>query len=168
MCWSWKGYGIVVYITVSTGVGGVRIIDNYIDKRAYGFEPGHQIIDIDNTVCPECKSGELEDLVSGTAMTYRFGVKAYEIKDQNLWDEELPRLLAYGLHNTILHWSPDVVVLGGSMIVGDPAINVEQTNEHLRNISKIFPELPAVKKAELGDFGGIHGALAFVRQNIDT
>lgn len=161
-----RGHNIVVYITVSTGVGGARIVNNTIDHRAYGFEPGHQIIDIDNTVCPECKSGQLEDMVSGTAVEYRFGVKPYEIQDPKLWDEVLPQYLSYGLYNMILHWSPDVVVLGGSMMVGDPAINIVQTKMFLDKIPTIFPEWPEIKKAELGDFGGLHGALAFVRQNL--
>ena len=161
------GANIVVYITVSTGVGGARIVDGRIDKRAYGFEPGHQIVDIDQTLCKECKSGQLEDLVSGTATKHRFGKEPYEVHDELLWSEELPQWLAYGLNNTILHWSPDVVVLGGSMIVGDPAISVENTEMYLKNILKIFPNIPEVRKAKLGAVGGLHGALAFVRQNLN-
>ena len=79
-----KGSDIVVYITVSTGVGGARIVDGEIDRRAFGFEPGHQIIDIDNSICKKCKSGQLEDMVSGTATQHRFGVKPYEVEDPNL------------------------------------------------------------------------------------
>ena len=56
------GYNIVTYITVSTGVGGTRIVDGRIDRRIYGFEPGHQTIDIDNSVWEGSASGQLEDL----------------------------------------------------------------------------------------------------------
>ena len=160
-----KGHKIVVYITVSTGVGGVRIVDGFIDERAFGFEPGHQVIDIDNTVCPQCVSGQLEDLISGTAIERRFRMKPYEVQDKNLWNEELPKWLAYGLANTIMHWSPDVVVLGGSMVVGDPAISISQTEKYLQGILKIYPEIPAIMKAECGDLGGLYGALAFIDQH---
>lgn len=160
-----RGYNIVVYITVSTGVGGARIVRGVIDERAYGFEPGHQVIDIDNTVCPECLSGQLEDLISGTAVERRFNMKPYEVQNESLWNEELPKWFAYGLANTIMHWSPEVVVLGGSMVVGKPAISVSQTEKFLQDILKIFPELPAIKKAECGDLGGLYGALAFIDQN---
>lgn len=160
------GHDIVVYITVSTGVGGARIVHGKIDHRVYGFEPGHQMIDLGNTVCKKCKSGELEDMVSGTATALRYGKKAYEVKSSKLWNEELPLWLAHGLRNTILHWSPDVVVLGGSMIVGDPAISVEATELILRDILKIFPEPPIIKIAEHDAFGGIYGGLAFIRQNL--
>ena len=160
-----KGYNIVVYITVSTGVGGVRIVDGLIDKRAFGFEPGHQVIDIDNTVCPKCLSGQLEDLISGTAVERRYHKKPYEVQDETLWNEELPKWLAYGLANTIMHWSPEVVVLGGSMVVGDPAISVSQTKKYLQDILKIFTKSPDIKKAECGDSGGLYGALVFMDQH---
>ena len=169
-----KGKEIVVYMTVSTGVGGARIVDGTIDRNRFGFEIGHQIIDIDATLCPECTvnssvdgvsdpANEAEELVSGTATAIRFGKKAYEVTDPNLWEHELPRWLAVVVNNTVVHWSPDVVVLGGSMIVGDPAISVPQTEKYLREIL-IFPELPEIKAAELADIGGLHGALVFVKQ----
>lgn len=147
---------IGVYITVSTGVGGVRFINNKIDKNRFGFEPGHQIIDFEN-------KRSLEALVSGTALEKRMGKKPYEVMEPEIWSE-LARTLAYGLYNTILHWSPDVVVLGGSMVVGEPAIDIELVKKYLNEINTKFPELPEIKKAELGDFGGLHGALAFLKQ----
>jgi predicted NBD/HSP70 family sugar kinase len=158
-----KDADIVVYITVSTGVGGARIVGKKIDRRAFSFEPGKQIIDPDNTLCPDCPGNTLEEYVSGSAVEKRFGKKAYEIKqDDPLWDI-LAEWLSYGLHNMIVHWSPEVVVLGGSMIVGDPAISVEKTHEHLKKTLKVFPECPDIRKAELGAFGGLHGALELIR-----
>ena len=116
-----KGHSIVAYITVSTGVGGARIVDGAIDKYTLGFEPGHQIIDPDNTLCPECEGNDLESYISGTAVTKRFGKKPYEITDPIVWDE-LAKFLAYGLNNTIVHWSPDIIVIGGAIMkkVGIP------------------------------------------------
>lgn len=151
-----KGEEIGVYITVSTGVGGARYVDGVIDENRFGFEPGHQIIDFENNL-------SLESLVSGTALEKRAGKKAYEVTDPVIWDE-LAKTLAYGLYNTILHWSPDLVVLGGSMIVGEPAIDVELVKKYLNKINTKFPELPEIKKAELEDFGGLYGALAFLKQ----
>ncbi len=160
------GHSVVVYITVSTGVGGVRIVDGNIDRSVCGFEPGHQIIDADHSMCPECKSGQLEDMVSGTATAHRFGKKPYEIEDEHLWTVELPHWISYGLINTIVHWSPSVVVLGGSMIVGDPAISVPHIERCIHDNLTIFPTLPAIKKASCGDFGGIYGAMEFVGQHL--
>ncbi|MCR4330874.1 MAG: ROK family protein [Patescibacteria group bacterium] len=159
------GFNVVAYITVSTGVGGARIIEGKIDEAVIGFEPGHQIIDPDNTLCPECEGNDLESYVSGVAVGKRYGMKPYEIKEETLWEETLPKFLAYGLNNTVVHWSPDVVVLGGSMIVGDPAISVEATERYLKEIMHIFPNIPVIKKATLGAEGGLHGALAYLKQN---
>lgn len=151
-----KGKEIGVYITVSTGVGGAKYENGVIDENRFGFEPGHQIIDFKN-------NRSLESLVSGTALEKREGKKAYEVTDPAIWDE-LAHTFAYGLYNTILHWSPDIVVLGGPMIVGEPAISVELVKKYLNEINTKFPELPEIKEAECGDFGGLYGALAFIKQ----
>lgn len=158
-----RGKSIVAYITVSTGVGGVRIIDGKIDRASVGFEPGHQIIDADKSLCPTCEGNDLEAYVSGTAIEKRYGVKPYEIHDDAVWDE-LAKLLAYGLTNTIVHWSPDVVVVGGSMMK-EVGIPIDAIRKHLAETLRIFPELPLIEKAELGDFGGLYGSLAFARMH---
>lgn len=151
-----KGKDIVAYITVSTGVGGVRIVNGKIDNSAYGFEPGHQIIDFK-------ESKYLEDLISGTAIEKKFTKRAYEVTDEKVWDE-LAKLLAYGLNNTIVHWSPDVVVLGGSMIVKEVGIKIPKVVECLKSILYIFPKLPEIKQASLEDFGGLYGANEIIKQ----
>lgn len=160
-----RGFPIVAYITVSTGVGGVRVVNGAIDEASIGFEPGHQLIDMDNSVCPDCEApATLEHYVGGEALKKRFGVEPYEVRDPNVW-EELSKYLAHGLYNTILHWSPDVVVLGGSMIVGDPAISVLRVKAHLESMPKVFHRLPEILEASLKDFGGLYGGMAFLKSN---
>lgn len=156
-----RGFPIVAYLTVSTGVGGARIVEGMIDEHAQGFEPGHAIIDPDNTLCPTCDGNELEDYVSGTSVEKRFGKKPHEITDPVVWDE-LAKFLAYGVHNTIAYWSPDVVVIGGSMM-REVGIPIEAVEKHLKEIFHITPSAPAIRKAELGDIGGIYGALAYLQ-----
>lgn len=152
-----RGFEIVAYITVSTGVGGAKIMNGKVEKHAIGFEPGKQIIDIQNN-----SNKTLEDLVSGKSLQEKFGKHPKEISDENVWDE-LSKFLAVGLNNIIVEWSPDVVILGGSMITGNPAISIEKTENYLKEILKIFPTIPPIKKAELGDFGGLYGALAYLK-----
>lgn len=160
-----RGEEIVAYITVSTGIGGARIVDGKIDRNIFGFEPGHQIIDPTGTSCPICGSaGHLEGRVSGIALEACFKKKAHEITDPQVWDEEA-KWLAYGLNNTVVHWSPSVVVLGGSMMTKNPGIPIERVSYHLKKTLVIFPEHPRLAKAELGDVGGLYGALEILRQN---
>ncbi|NQV93312.1 ROK family protein [Candidatus Kaiserbacteria bacterium] len=156
---------IGVYMTISTGVGGARFIDGHIDASTIGFEPGHEVIDPDKSMCPDCESGELESYIGGAATEKRMGMKPYEITEPGFWDT-YAKYLAYGLNNMIVHWSPKVVVLGGSMIVGDPAIPVERTIQYLKDMLTIFPELPEIKKAELGALGGLYGAMVLISQNL--
>ncbi len=167
-----RGYDVVAYITVSTGVGGVRIVSGRIDTNIYGFEPGHQIIDADGSILKGSLPfeggfeeghgvGHLESMVSGSAIERRFGKDPREIEDGKVW-EEMAKYLAIGLNNTIVHWSPDVVVLGGGMM-RSPGIDIEEVKTYLDKVCKIFPVKPDIKKADLGDFGGLHGSLAYLR-----
>jgi len=157
---------IVAYHTISTGVGGVKIEDGEIDHASNGFEPGHQILDIDRTILGEDITPTLENLVSGTALAERFGVKAYEIPQSDVVWDELADYLAQGLRNTILYWSPDVIVLGGSMIVGDPAISVDAIRKYTVETIDSFVETPLITKAELGDHAGLYGAMGILKQRL--
>ncbi|MBI3671423.1 ROK family protein, partial [Candidatus Azambacteria bacterium] len=153
------------YITVSTGVGGARIVNGKIDANRFGFEPGHQIIDFEEAHCSFCSTkGELEDYVSGKSLMEKFKKRPEEIKDEKVW-RELATTLAYGINNVIVFWSPDVVVLGGSMM-NNPGISAEDIKLHLKDTLTIFPEYSDIKLASLGDIGGLYGALELANQKI--
>ena len=150
-----KKNNIVAYVTISTGVNGVRIVDGTIDRSAMGFEIGHQIIGgyPDKT---------LENAIGAAALARRYNMPASQITDPMVW--EIAHLnLAYGLHNTILHWSPDIVVLGGGQVRAG-SIKMEKINTFVSKLRHMFPTIPPIKKASLGDLGGIHGALIYLRQ----
>ena len=151
-----KGARIVEYITVSTGVGGARFVDGKLDVSAQGFEMGHQYLGMGEN------APTLEKLISGTAITERFGKKPREIaKDDPVW-EELAEILAYGVFNTIVTWSPHRIVIGGSMM-NEIGIPVERVAFHLARINNIYPSVPEVVHASLGDNGGLWGALALLK-----
>ncbi len=155
-----KDHGIVGYVTVSTGVGGARIIDKVIDRYAFGSEPGYQTVTGGRPICGQCKESNLQAHISGKGIEAHYGRKPEEIKDPAVW-EDVARYLALGLANTILHWSPDVMVLGGSVMRDIP---IERVRELLKDLLYVYPEIPAIKRAALGDIGGLYGALALVCQ----
>ena len=161
-----KGYEIVAYHTVSTGVGGVRIVRQHIDVSSVGFEPGHQELDIDRSILGHKVEHTLENLVSGASLEKRRGVKPYEIDQSDSVWKELAGYLAFGIENTILYWSPHIIVLGGSMIVGDPRIlltdKVTQVHERLGD----FLPCPPIVDAILTDEGGLYGAMALLEQKV--
>lgn len=149
-----KGSSIMVYITISTGVNGVRIVDGMIDRSSEGFEIGGQYL----THGEEGSLETFESLVSGTAIQRRFGVAPRELgHDHPVW-EELAWVTAIGIHNVILEWSPDTVVLGGSMF-NTIGISVPRVRAHLAEILHKFPKVPHIFHSELGDDGGLYGGL---------
>lgn len=157
---------IVVYHTVSTGVGGVKIENGRLDQASIGFEPGHQILDIDNSVFADGTVHTLENLVSGAALEKRRGVKPYEIpQDDPVWPE-LARYLAMGLRNTIVYWSPDTIVLGGSMIIGDPRIMLADIQRETAKIVEGLVPCPKIVDATLSDEGGLYGAMVLIEQRM--
>jgi predicted NBD/HSP70 family sugar kinase len=150
-----KHSDIMAYITVSTGVGGVRIVKKKIDANAYGFEPGWQVLSLG-------EDGKYaSDFLSGRSVEEATGKKPYETTDPTFWDEKA-RILAHFLNNVIVMWSPDTIVVGGSMMK-EIGISIPTTEKHLRHILKIFPEIPPIKKAELNDIGGLWGAMEFLK-----
>ncbi len=148
-----KGKKIVAYITVSTGIGGVRIVSGKIDANSQGFEPGNQIINLE-------MGQTLESYISGDAIQKKFNQKAEQVKDSNFWDDTA-KILAIGLNNTIVFWSPDVVVLGGSVT---ESILIDKVKLYLKDLLQIYPQIPEVVRAGLGDKGGLLGCLAYLNQ----
>ena len=150
-----RGAPIVAYFTLSTGIGGARAVNGRIDSKVFGFEPGHQIITDDGR--------DLESHASGGALSREFG-NLSEAKDEHIYDKPVS-LIARGIYNSILLWSPDVVVLGGPLILGAHPIPFEKISEELHKLPRIFPELPEIKKAALGNEAGILGALLALKSN---
>lgn len=155
-----KGKKIVAYITVSTGVGGTRIVDGKIDRKAGNFEIGHQIIVPNGSMCGCQGLGHLEAYLSGTAIERKYHQKPEMIKDGAVW-EEMAKYLAIGINNTIVYWSPEMIVLGGGVM---KAISLDKTKQYLQEIFTIFPEIPPLELNTLGDSGGLYGALQYLKQ----
>lgn len=142
-----KGYSIVAFVTIGTGVGGVRIVNQKIDANSLGFEPGHQIIEAGGNLCDCGGKGHLETYIAGSYL-----------KNPINWDE-VAKYLAIGLNNTIVHWSADIVVLGGAVAKSIP---LDKVKSDLKQYLTIFPDHPEIVLATLGDEGGLYGGLQFI------
>lgn len=154
-----QGFEIVVYLTVSTGIGGKRFVNGQVEPSAFGFEPGHMVIDLNGFTCNCGLAGHLEGLASGNGVKKRYGQAPEDIKDPAVW-EEVSRYLAAGINNITVMWSPHCIILGGSMMRDLPIGRLQADVESLGNVFKQFPVL---KLAELGDLGGLEGALAYLK-----
>lgn len=156
-----KGYSIVAYVTVSTGVNGVHIQDGKILKNFLGYEIGHQLIDMNaSTTNIEFGKGELEDFIGGAAIARRTGQEPLKINDPNFW-KLTASFLTVGLYNSVLYWSPEILVIGGSLLqkIDFNALKSELTER----LQIVYPEVPRITTAVLGEFGGLYGALQYYK-----
>lgn len=153
-----RGAEILVYLTISTGVGGARIVAGKIDEHAFSFEPGQQIIDYHQP------DKHWEDYISGTAIKAQTGREPREITELEFWQALSPQV-AVGIYNTILEWTPDRVVLGGGMLK-TPGLDLPSVTTELKKLAADLPTVPELRRAELGDLGGLHGALEYLRQKL--
>jgi glucokinase len=151
-----KRFSIVGYLTLSSGIGGGLVIDKKIVTHKYGFEPGHQIININETNAWSCgQKGCFESYASGTAFQKTFGMAGEECNDAKIW-EQYAGLLAPGLANAIALWSPEVIILGGG-ISTKANFFLEPLRKRLKELIPF--ELPEVLQANLGE-SGLYGGLA--------
>ncbi len=143
-----KGATKLAYVTVSTGVGVAVIAEGKV--LATGSDARIILHGVD-----------LEDLVSGTAVTKKFGIHPMDL-DSLEEREKLADILAEGLKVVVQQWSPDAIVLGGSMIVGKNPIPLSRVQETL--YQKVSDPKPRIQMAELGDNGGLWGGLSLLKE----
>lgn len=153
------GKSIVAYITIGTGVGGVRLVDGRIDKNALGFEPGHQIVVPEGNPCTCGGKGHLEAYVSGFYLEKMYNQLGENISDLQIWDT-ISRYLGIGLTNVTVHWSPDIIILGGSV---SQSIPLETVKGYLKRFLTVFPQAPELIKGTLGHDAGLYGALELLK-----
>lgn len=151
---SGRGFNRVAYITISTGVGGTLIVDKKIQSPKINFEPGHVILNLDETFGYKNNlKGSFESFCSGTAFKMRFGLDPAIVTDKKIWND-YGQILAIGLYNIILLWQPDCIVLGGSMSKKSTLFYGSLQNELQRLVSY---GLPQIKISDLADQNGIIG-----------
>ena len=157
-----QGKEIVVYYTVSTGFGGARIVRGRIDDNARGFEPSYQIIDAGGGLCRRCAGKHVGAHISGRGIEEHYHKKTEQIKDSRI-REDLARWLAISLNNSIVHWSPDVLILGGPVM---NLISIQRVRVYLKKIYKGYIAPPPLLKSKLGDLSVIYGALVYLNQKL--
>ncbi len=156
-----KGYKIVACLAIGTGVGGAVIISGQIAKNKWGFEPGHQIIFPGGNEDACGKKGHLEAYVGGKAIEKIYKQKAENITDSEIW-EQIAKNLAIGLNNTIVHWSPSIVIIAGAVGLNIP---LKTVTSELYSLMTIFSAQarPEIVYGTLGKINGLYGALQFLK-----
>jgi predicted NBD/HSP70 family sugar kinase len=153
-------YNKVLYITISTGIGGGVIIDDIIDPDFDKTEIGQILLE---------HNGELqkwEAFASGSAIVRRFHKLASEISDPAVWNI-ISRDIAVGLIDTIAIIQPDIIVVGGG--VGS---HFEKFGPELKRVLKSYESplvpVPPIVKAKRPEEAVVYGCLELMRDHART
>jgi glucokinase len=184
----------MVYLTLSTGVGGGVIVDGRLYRGAMGNggELGHVTVDCNGRPCRGCgRRGCLEAYASGTSIGERAVEALAETDEQSilgaldrptaadvaaaardgdplavgLWDETVAAL-ACGLTSIVNLFEPELVVLGGGVTrVGEQLLGPVRAEVEAHAVRPAGSPLAIVQSA-LGDHVGIVGAAAIVYDRV--
>lgn len=172
----------MVYLTVSTGVGGGVIVDGrlYRGSDGNGAELGHVTVDWRGRVCHGCgRRGCLEAYVSGTSIAERareagLGLETAEAVAaatrhgdagaSRVWDETV-EALACGLTSIVNLFEPELVVIGGGVSrSGELLLGPVRERVRLQAMTPAGKTVEIVAAA-LGDRVGVVGAAAIVLEH---
>ena len=151
-------YRKVLYLTVSTGIGGGIIIDGYIDPDFANFEPGQMQFNYLG------KPVMWEDFASGRSLKEKYGQLASEITDEKIW-REYAQLIALGLEELLATIQPEVVVFGGGVGAHFEKFK-DFLEEDLNAIKNPLVPIPPLTKAQRPEEAVIFGCYDYIRQNL--
>jgi glucokinase len=162
--WGGVSVGRLLYLTISTGMGGGFLIDGKIYRGQDGIHPevGHQSIPFRcaNPQAVQCECGApdcLEALVSGNGIRRIYGkpAKALSLGEWN----EVAYNLGQGLRNMAALYAPNVIRIGGGVAVGGGENFIQAAKRVMEGHLKLVPA-PRVELSHLGYDTALRGAIA--------
>lgn len=170
----------LIYITVGTGIGGGIILDGKLYRGVDGAHPevGHQVIDPAGPQCSCGFRGCWESLAAGPAMVawleshapadypHRRGITAKQICELAQQKDEVALqavehealYLGLGLANLINLFTPDAIVLSGS-VMKSATLFLDRIRSVIRTGCRFVPaEKTHLTLASLGDDTNLIGA----------
>ena len=183
-----KGFAHIIYVTVSTGIGGGVIVDDRLLVGHCGLagEIGHMVIDMDGPPCKCGNFGCLEALASGTAIARRAkelvssgaetdlnklppsDITAKAVAEAAYRGDEVARslfqeagiALGVGFANLVHIFNPQRIIVGGGVSnAGELLWGPMMETVRTRTFTTCQRDLEIVPAA-LGDDAGILGAVA--------
>ena len=188
--WAEKIYGAgkhlesLVYITISTGIGGGAIVDNHLlfGKDGNAAEIGHFIIEEKYNFLCSCDKGRghWEGIASGSNLPRFFQAWLKKTKSKanfktksakNIFSaaknkdrialkfiEELGKINARALSNIIVAYNPELITLGGAVVLNNKELILEPIKKYIDH----FLTPPKIKITPLGKDIVLLGAAAVV------
>jgi glucokinase len=170
----------LIYVTVGTGIGGGIIVDGKLYRGVDGAHPevGHHVLDPSGPECSCGFRGCWESLAAGPAMVawvnnhapagylHRPGITAKRICELAQQGDAIAQqavehegyYLGLGLANLISLFTPDAIVLSGSVMKSAPLF-MDRIREVIRGGCRFVPaEKTELTLASLGDDTNLIGA----------
>jgi glucokinase len=184
------GHHDLVYLTISTGIGGGVISHDHLLQGFHGMggELGHMIIDVDGPLCGCGKPGHIESFSSGpaivryvkeqiqagqsSALQAHPELSAREVAEAALNGDALAisaferagHYLGIAVANYLAIFDPSIVVFGGGVAqVGDLLFKPFKESLHKHVFHPHYLDNLVITRAALGDDAGLLGALALAR-----
>jgi glucokinase len=155
-----KAAPLLLYITLSTGIGSGIIVNNQLLTELSGSEAGQMMV--------RNAAGEQhrwETFASGRALVRLTGKEAAELKDSALW-QEYTMLVCMGLQPAISVLRPQVVVIGGGV-----GAHLESFQEELEkqlselNHSRTYTD-PVIQPAHFGEKSVVYGCYEYAKDHL--
>jgi glucokinase len=173
----------MVYLTISTGVGGGGIVDGHLYRGAEGngSEFGHVTVDWHGRTCRGCgRKGCLEAYVSGTSISERAAeaglpdLTASQVAERAaggdavaaaVWDETI-EALACGLTSIVNLLEPELVVIGGGVSnTGEALLTPVRERVRAEAMTPAGRKVNIVRAA-FGDQVGVVGAATIALERV--
>ena len=182
-----KGVRNLVYITISTGIGGGVVVDDHLllGKDGNAHEIGHIVIDYRSRLKCGCGGyGHWEGYASGANIPnfIRLVIKRKRLKIGSEWLDinakeffmkvregdyialkvfkELCRVYAAGVASVINVYDPELVTIGGSVFLNNYDLLYRPIVKYTKKY--LINRMPKIIKTSLGDDVVLYGALATV------
>ncbi|HMB23611.1 MAG: ROK family protein [Chloroflexota bacterium] len=185
-----RGHDNLVYLTISTGIGGGVITHGCLLQGFHGMgaELGHMIIDPDGPPCGCGKSGHVESFCSGpsiaryvrqqleagqpSTLQVQPDLSAAQIADAARAGDALAisgfaragHYLGIAVANYLAIFDPSVLIFGGGVSqVGELLFTPFEESLRKHTFHPHYLDNLVITKAALGDDAGLLGALALAR-----
>ncbi len=148
----------VLYLTISTGIGGALVIRGSLDQDLSDAEVGWMLHERDG------KMVTWESLASGKAIVKRFGKLASEITDPHIW-KLISRDIAIGLIDVCAAYQPDIVIIGGG--VGSHFAKFKKPlHEEIKKFESTLVKAPKIVGAKNPEQAVIYGCYQLMKDEM--